>query len=907
MGKNFFKRAALALAATLFALSPSVSTRVSATSGDNGETVTFESWSKTTKDKTYCDDGAAAIFTAKCSSTTLKSSTLTAPSSGKTVEIILHSGDDGYFEEGKYDDEDNTVRTKKYYYADAFDDTTRPVANASVNKAFVGWSTSSAEDAAVDVEIGVSRASDLSGGSDSVDLYAVWSNKAYVYYTIFNGVFETSDGSEYTDVLLEYDAGAYFQSLELYGAMKPISSVYTFSGWNTQPYNKGTSYTLATTVDEYWTDVYSVWEYNPDNIDSLTLDEEETITVGVSIPVYKFTAPEAGYYEFYTDGVEPYEDVGDEEQPQPFVRVQNDYDANLASEQVIDPESSPYGDVHTFYEMEAGETVYVRYGESNGGFLRFNIGVKKSEMATITFNSNRDTEKAWFLNDGGEKTATKNIDFPKGDDIRYYRQSGLATDETLTFNAWWTEDEISSEDRHSYLIIDDDMEVYADYSELAAIVLDYNGGHHPYDETRTSEVAHFRPYIDAFTTPIDPENNDPTLGFVGWSRDKDATEPDSDIVEGVTSADELAEELSGAPLYAVYGEKVLVTFEVPDEMWMMDDPSVTSFSTTSAVGHIFYGMATMTDNTRIYHEAWRDQDGNIANATSGIDGTYHIAGDTTFIPVLKYQVYIYTTEDGHIVKNCGLGICDYAMIREDYEDSTSSTFSYAPVKDKIGLPVAYEEDKYFLGYATTPDATESDIIEGETLLGDLADDIYAIYGGYDTYLKEIGTEEWAKGSDEGLKIIIDRTSAGSAIFDVFEGISLDGVISEKDSSLSEFISTDNYDAREGGLILTLHSDYLDTLAAGEHTLSVHFYDRDSLDIAFAIAEADATDENPEPSEGSESDEEESPVVPNTGVSSGASDRATNNILAPIIVGGILLMVCGAVLAWKKTSRVKSEF
>ena len=125
---------------------------------------------------------------------------------------------------------------------------------------------------------------------------------------------------------------------------------------------------------------------------------------------------------------------------------------------------------------------------------------------------------------------------------------------------------------------------------------------------------------------------------------------------------------------------------------------------------------------------------------------------------------------------------------------------------------------------------------------------------------------------------------------MFEGISIDGATSEKDSSLPEFISTDNYDAREGGLILTLYSDYLDTLDAGEYTLSVHFYDQDSLDVAFAIAEADATGENPESSEGSENDEEENPVVPNAGASSGASDRATDNIFVPIIVGGILLLV-----------------
>lgn len=779
------------------------------------------------------------------------------------VEITMHAGDYGHFEEGGSKD-----YTKTFFYADAFDDRTEPVLDQE-GYVFAGWSTDPAA-TSVNVEVGETKA-----GSVGSDLYAVWSDKAYVFYEIYNGVWTNpADGEDYTSAVMEYNVGTTFQNLS--ADPRPTENVYDFVGWNTSYYGAGDRLVPGvTTINDYWTEVRVEWNYNPERIQNeLILNKEEEISVGVSIPVYKFTAPETAVYEIYTDGIEgtASEDEDESYLPDVIIRVRDISDGGLASEKFIHPENAIADrDKHTFYKMTAGETYYIRFGEQDGLSLNFTAGIKKATMKTITFNANHGPD-AWFDDD---HKATKDIEIPVGDNIRYLNDYGFRYDsKKVIFNAWYITPEPEEDDDHNYLIVTEDMDVvYAGYTEAVAVNLDFNGGHHPYDLDQDSMVVNFPSYAK-FETPIDPDIDDPTKDFAGWSRNPNVTEPDADILEGQTQATEL----DGETLYAVYGEKVLTTFVTNGGAYMLDDPSITTFESPRGNGHIFYGMMVMNPyGNRVKHVGWIDDKGTIINTTSDIDSSYRVNGDTTFTALLRYKINA-NGNGGHFTVGCGWGTCETGYPEISFYDE-DSTFSYAEAKEFVGIPVSYEEGKYFLGYATTENAEGPDVIDGETHLLDLGT-IYAVWGEYSAYVDEASESEYEKNSEDGLRLIVHRTDDDTKTFSMFSGLTMDGAYDYDEDEVIT-LSPDLYDAEEGSLILTLHSDYLNTLAAGDHVLSVHFNDIDSLDIDFAIAE-------------SEEDEDAVPV-PNTGENSATTgtNGATASIifsLAPLVLVALILLV-----------------
>ena len=74
----------------------------------------------------------------------------------------------------------------------------------------------------------------------------------------------------------------------------------------------------------------------------------------------------------------------------------------------------------------------------------------------------------------------------------------------------------------------------------------------------------------------------------------------------------------------------------------------------------------------------------------------------------------------------GLGGAEVKITYLPYENENSK-FIYAETEDELGIPISYDETKRFLGYATSPDATEPDVIDGETDLLELGI-IYAVWG-----------------------------------------------------------------------------------------------------------------------------------------------------------------------------------
>ena len=741
-------------------------------------------------------------------------------SNSRTVQITMHSGpaaheDYGRFEDGRHDEGNIHTRTIEVFFADSITDYTKPASNRD-GYIFAGWS-SDPEAKDVDVFTGEGKAVEI--GSD---IYAVWTDKVNVIYGIPDGVWENPEtGDEYQYIQMNYSVGQNFQELPSQStALRPLFNYLEFDGWYSDLNAKGTRYTTSSVIgDELESWIYAAWKYIPERIDNeLTLGTDSDISIGVARPVYKFTAPESAIYEFYTKDINPDDDL------HVTLRVTGDHTEELATEKPIDPTEST-GNKHTYYEMEAGKTYYIAFGETYNNVAHFKAGVKKAEMVTVTFDANYGDNKAWF--DGDHSKTTKEVEFPVGAEISSEYISGHEMDENfIKFHHWSLVPAGSDEDY--YVMVTGPMTVYAQYIKMAAINLDYNGGYNPYDKNIHSEVVTFN-RDTKFETPMDPKIDIPDKDFAGWSRNKNATEPDADIIEGRTAS----YELDGETLYAVWTDKVVVTFKTIGGAYMMDDPNATVFETTYGKGHIFYGMAVMHDNYRVEGEGWMDQDGNVTSVVSISDPDYRITGDTVFTSVLHYRMTA-VGNGGHFIIGCGFGACEREAVPHRYYGH-DSTFSYAEAKKHVGIPASDEEGKYFIGYATSPDATEPDIIDGETRLEDLGL-IYAVWGDeYPAYIVDDATETaYEQRSEGGLRIVVKRNDDDNKTFSMFGGLTMDGETDEADDDLPKLLPESVYDAKKGSLVITLHSNYLDTLDTGGHTLTVHFNDIDSVDVDFTI-------------------------------------------------------------------------
>ncbi|MGI6005212.1 MAG: hypothetical protein ACOX88_07355 [Christensenellales bacterium] len=97
---------------------------------------------------------------------------------------------------------------------------------------------------------------------------------------------------------------------------------------------------------------------------------------------------------------------------------------------------------------------------------------------------------------------------------------------------------------------------------------------------------------------------------------------------------------------------------------------------------------------------------------------------------------------------------------------------------------------------------------------------------------------WTQGSGQGLSFTV-----GGA-FDKFTGVQVDG----------SPLEAPDYTAAEGSTVVTLKADYLETLAAGEHTVTILFTDGEAS-VSFAVEQA--------PPEEEEEDDDQEAEVPAT--------------------------------------------
>jgi VCBS repeat-containing protein len=91
---------------------------------------------------------------------------------------------------------------------------------------------------------------------------------------------------------------------------------------------------------------------------------------------------------------------------------------------------------------------------------------------------------------------------------------------------------------------------------------------------------------------------------------------------------------------------------------------------------------------------------------------------------------------------------------------------------------------------------------------------------------------WKKGSEEGLTLTFKRSEDDGTTIDHFTGITVAGKAVDKDK----------YSAVAGSVVITLKSEYLETLEEGEYLLAAQFDDGEDAEATFTIANADKTDD-----------------------------------------------------------------
>lgn len=92
--------------------------------------------------------------------------------------------------------------------------------------------------------------------------------------------------------------------------------------------------------------------------------------------------------------------------------------------------------------------------------------------------------------------------------------------------------------------------------------------------------------------------------------------------------------------------------------------------------------------------------------------------------------------------------------------------------------------------------------------------------------------KWTSGSADALEFVVKANRDDDKTIENFVGIEVDGNTVEKEAS-----GKANWTAKSGSVIIDLQPDYLKTLKAGEHTLTMLFDDADAIETTFTIEAA----------------------------------------------------------------------
>ena len=118
---------------------------------------------------------------------------------------------------------------------------------------------------------------------------------------------------------------------------------------------------------------------------------------------------------------------------------------------------------------------------------------------------------------------------------------------------------------------------------------------------------------------------------------------------------------------------------------------------------------------------------------------------------------------------------------------------------------------------------------------------------------------WSKGTTGTLDFTFKRTENDETTYDHFAGVKVDG----------KTVDAANYEKIKGSVIIKLKYSFLETLEAGEHTLTAMFDDADEVTVSFEISAKAKQDDNKQttvdtPTTKNDTPKKDTPKAPTTG-------------------------------------------
>ena len=577
----------------------------------------------------------------------------------------------------------------------------------------------------------------------------------------------------------------------------PINSNYVFSGWFSGIQGTGKEITSRLITDDFST-FYAYWKPDTTVIPAISLDDEINMEISGAGLLYQFTPSETAVYEVFTTGNNPENAVAN-------IRI---LDGDLRTVALSNSSDYSYNAVVST-ELTEGVTYFIEFSSVFGEATSYTGTLKKTEFVPITFHANPPSEGAVYFDDNTSKTE-KTIDVRKGAHVESYRVDGftIADGANLMLDGWSLN--AGAETKDTEIIAEEATDVYGVYISYKSVMLDANGG--AFTTFGQDVTEHIYTYFEGgmFSPAFSPVIDDQSKLFAGWATTPTATEPD--VIEG-ESYDDLGERL-----YAVYSDVLNVTVDA-NGGYLFTNPELTVYNTTVGKGQAFYPYHAEHNDPYMSLMGWKDQNDVIIPATTTTYPGYQYTEDTYLTALWGRRIVVDA--------NGGCFRFDASLTAVQLTLASYEPFDSNDIINLVGEPINFDDLQYLAGYATTPDATEPDIIDGVTDLNGVTH-IYAIWKTDEYKLVSDDNQTWVKGSTDGLSFTVKRTGDDSVTFSCYDGTLVDD---------TEVFYPD-LNIAEGSLILNLTPEYLESLEAGEHKVRIRFTAEAFVEASFTVTEPD---------------------------------------------------------------------
>lgn len=230
------------------------------------------------------------------------------------------------------------------------------------------------------------------------------------------------------------------------------------------------------------------------------------------------------------------------------------------------------------------------------------------------------------------------------------------------------------------------------------------------------------------------------------------------------------------------------------------------------------GLVELTNIEIIDHVASVYSDHAIISESSSDDEKEAQAATVKEDPKPKSVTYNGSAQELVTAGTAEGGTMQYAL---GTNATTAPTTGYT-----TSIPTATNAGTYYVWYKAVGDDnhTDSDVACVTVTIAEKKDDSDMV--AKPEYKNTSGAgSSWTNGSTGTLDFTFKRTENDETTYDHFIGVKVD----------EKTIDAANYDKEKGSVIIKLKSAFLDTLAAGEHTLTAVFDDGDDVTVKFTIA------------------------------------------------------------------------